>query len=59
MAMIKEKSRELGIKDDRKSSVDLIKSIQIAEGNFPCYKTAHGFCNQQGCMWRVDCPGKR
>ena len=59
MTMIKEKAKELGIKAGRKNSADLIKSIQVAEGNFPCYKTALGFCDQQGCLWRTDCLSKK
>jgi hypothetical protein len=55
MTVVKEKAKSLGIKAARKSSTDLIKSIQQAEGNFPCFKTANGFCDQQSCLWRSDC----
>lgn len=35
---------------------DLIKSIQIAEGNFDCFATARNAeCDQQHCLWRDDC----
>ena len=35
---------------------DLIKSIQMKEGNFACFGTAStGFCDQYGCIWRTDC----
>ena len=54
-SMIRNKAKELGIKTGKKKSVDLIKSIQEAEGNFPCFKTAAGFCDQSGCLWRSDC----
>lgn len=37
------------------SKGELIKSIQIAEGNFDCYATANGECDQAGCLWRDDC----
>jgi hypothetical protein len=53
--VIKAKAKALGIKAARKSTADLIKSIQQAEGNFPCFKTANGFCDQQNCLWRTDC----
>jgi hypothetical protein len=34
---------------------DLIVAIQKAEGNFPCFKTANGICDQIDCMWREEC----
>lgn len=55
MTIVKEKAKALGIKAGKKNSADLIKSIQTAEGNFPCFKTAGSSCDQQGCLWRTDC----
>ena len=55
LTMVKEKAKALGIKAARKNSTELVKSIQQAEGNFPCFKTAAGFCDQQTCLWRNDC----
>ena len=35
---------------------ELIKSIQLGEGNFDCFATAFaGECDQSGCSWREDC----
>lgn len=35
---------------------ELIKTIQLKEGNFDCYGTAYqGICDQSGCRWREDC----
>lgn len=35
---------------------DLIKSIQLKEGNFDCFGTTiNGFCDQWNCIWRNDC----
>ena len=35
---------------------DLIRAIQIAEGNTPCFGTRpNGSCEQQSCCWRPDC----
>ena len=35
---------------------ELIKAIQIKEGNFDCFATAYGgVCDQTGCRWREDC----
>ncbi|MBN1307977.1 MAG: hypothetical protein JXA18_08680 [Chitinispirillaceae bacterium] len=55
ITMVREKAKALGIKTARKNTTDLIKSIQKAEGNFPCFKTANGFCDQVDCLWRTDC----
>ncbi len=46
-----------GIKmSNQKDQALLIREIQKAEGNFPCYGTAKsGACDQSGCLWRKDC----
>ncbi|MBI3481118.1 MAG: SAP domain-containing protein [Nitrosomonadales bacterium] len=44
------------IKPGHLSKAELIKSIQINEGNFDCFATAcNGDCDQSGCLWRDDC----
>ena len=56
---LKEKAKILGIKPKiGMKKVDLIRSIQTAEGNFPCFCTAKDFCNQMSCSWRGDCLAK-
>jgi len=55
VTIIKQKAKSLGVKIGKKNNVELIKSIQQAEGNFPCFQTAHGSCSQQNCLWRIDC----
>ena len=53
---IEKKARSLGIRDTWKySKKDLIKQIQRAEGNFDCFGTAKGYCDQINCAWRSDC----
>jgi hypothetical protein len=38
------------------SKIQLIKSIQISQRNFPCIATAGaGECDQMACCWREDC----
>ena len=38
------------------SKLELIKTIQLDEGNFDCFGTAaSGECDQAGCSWREDC----
>ncbi len=44
------------IKPDHLTKAELIKTIQIGEGNFDCFATAFdGECDQVGCLWREDC----
>lgn len=53
---VKEIAKQLGVKVSRQTKTDLIKQIQLAEGNFDCYATtANGFCDQDSCAWRPDC----
>jgi hypothetical protein len=41
---------------DGLSETNLIRKIQIAEGNFDCFATAHVWnCSQFECQWRKDC----
>ena len=48
------KSRD--IKPGNLSKADLIRLIQVNEGNFGCYATSqNGECNQTSCLWREDC----
>jgi hypothetical protein len=37
---------------------DLIRDIQITEGNSPCYKTISD-CGIMNCLWRSDCLSKK
>jgi hypothetical protein len=56
LSEIEKKAKVLGIKDTWKfSKKDLIRTIQKKEGNFDCFGTARGNCNQTICCWRIDC----
>ena len=48
-------AKNLGIDPKKKKKTDLIKIIQIKEGNTPCFKTAGTSCDQGDCCWRSDC----
>ena len=38
------------------SKTELIRRLQLAEGNFDCYARAlTGTCDQTACLWRDDC----
>jgi len=55
MTQIKEKAKKLGIKTGKLKKAELIRAIQIHEGNSPCYQTDQILCNQESCCWRDDC----
>jgi hypothetical protein len=55
MVQIRRMARGLGIKAQRKNKTSLVREIQTAEGHFPCFRTAHGWCDQPDCLWRSDC----
>lgn len=49
-------ARAHGIKPENLFKTELIRMIQVREGNFDCYATAYaGECDQFGCLWRKDC----
>jgi len=44
------------IKTGGQSKADLIRKVQLQEGNFDCFaSTSHNECDQLGCLWRNDC----
>lgn len=49
-------AKSYGVVAGKQPKPDLIKSIQVAEGNFACFGTAQdGECDQGSCLWRADC----
>lgn len=55
MKDIREKARVLKVANySRMRKDDLIKAIQMAEGNSACYKTIPD-CRQADCCWMEDC----
>ncbi len=55
---IQAKGREMGLKATGTKKAELIRSIQRAEGNFECFGTADGYCDQWGCSFRSLCLNK-
>lgn len=56
MDEIKAIAREHGIKISKLKKSDLVRSIQQAEGNSPCFDTNRSHeCGQNSCLWRDDC----
>ena len=49
-------AKNFGIKTSRMTKANLIRTIQLSEGNFDCFASAvDGECDQSGCIWREDC----
>ncbi len=55
MTDVQKKAKKMGIKIQRLRKADLIRKIQIEEGNTPCFQLNGDFCEQQDCCWRSDC----
>ena len=56
MANIKKKAKELGANVSKTmNKADIIRAIQTAEGNAPCFGAAPESCDQFNCCWRSEC----
>ncbi len=56
MKEIKNKARGLGLNPENMQKMELIHSIQRAEGNAPCFgKSNNGRCLYTDCCFRKDC----
>ncbi len=53
---VRNEAKLRGIHPGKLSKGELIKTIQLEEGNFDCYGSAlTGECDQLECTWREDC----
>jgi len=52
---VKEKAKALGINRGQMKKAELIRSIQEAEGNTPCFGTSNGTCQYTDCCFIEDC----
>ena len=53
---IKEIAKQHEIKVGKLKKAELVRAIQLAEVNEPCFKTGHASeCGQAECLWRTDC----
>ena len=50
---IRQKAKEMGVQNKGKKQ-EIIRNIQTAEGNEPCFGTKSD-CTQMDCCWREDC----
>lgn len=55
MTEVREIAKRYDLKTGKIKKADLIRAIQVKEGNFPCFQTAADFCNQSTCLWKSDC----
>ncbi len=56
MIGIKDVARERGVKPGKMKKAELVRAIQAAEENAPCFCTNFSSaCGQDGCLWREDC----
>ena len=57
MPEIKKKAQSSGINPAKMKKADLIRAIQTAEENTPCFGTGTSACPYLDCCWREDCIG--
>ncbi len=55
MEEIRRIAKAMGLKAGNLNKLELVRAIQRAEGNFPCYATRGHECDQINCLWREDC----
>ncbi len=53
---VKEVAKKLDIKVGKLKKAELVRAIQAAELNDPCFETGNAAeCGQEECLWREDC----
>lgn len=52
---VRERARTLGLRVGSKRKTELVRAIQVAEGNPQCFRTERRFCEQTTCCWLEDC----
>jgi len=53
---IREMARLLNVKTGKANKSELVRAIQQAEGNLPCFNSnSSATCGQYSCLWRADC----
>ncbi len=49
-------AKSRGVAPGRMTKVELVRTMQHAEGNAACFQTGlAGSCGQDGCLWRAVC----
>ena len=53
---IKGIAKQHNLKPDKANKSELVRAIQQAEGNLPCFgSNSANACGQFNCFWRADC----
>ena len=53
---IKAIARQKQVKPGRLTKTELVRAIQLAEGNSPCFNSnSSQVCEQDNCLWRGLC----
>ncbi len=55
MKQVRKKAATMGLKVGNMKKADLIRTIQIEEGNTPCFQGMNSSCDQKDCCWKSDC----
>lgn len=56
MNEVKAIAKNQGVNPKKMKKEELIRTIQLAEGNPQCFNTNFSQqCGQEGCIWRGDC----
>ena len=53
------KAKSLGIHSEGMERAEIIRAIQRAEGNTPCFGVSNGKCVHSTCCFRAECIGRR
>ena len=53
------KAKSLGIHPEGMERAEIIRAIQRAEGNTPCFGASNGKCVHTACCFRAECMGYR
>jgi hypothetical protein len=53
---VKEIAKQHNIKTTKAKKSDLVRAIQLAEGNVQCFESGIAAqCSEANCLWRQDC----
>ncbi len=56
MQEIKAIAKERGLKSGSLKKIELVRVLQVSEGNEPCFGMGKsGVCGQTECLWKADC----
>jgi hypothetical protein len=49
-------AKKMGITKKNLKKVELVRAIQLTEGNIPCFATNRvNVCGENNCLWLKDC----